>query len=541
MLSVQRIMKRKILVAVCAIILFLTTLFMISAIDIYAYSLKSWNPVKTDAAIVLGAAVWNDKPSPVFRERINHSITLYKAGLIKKIVFTGGVGEANQLSEAEAARIYALSEGVSPSDIIIETESVITEENLAFAKQVARKNGLNTFLVVSDPLHLKRAMLMSNDLKMTAYPAPTPTTRYVSVLSKAKFLLRETYFYVGYLVARQLPGCLPSQAPEQQIQKPAKDPAFNFALGPPLSNARIVLKGEPFEVLAVNDNGNVIVYSQENQYFAYYPEKIQTVKLNPKKDLPRLLGIKKYHKILVDKGKVYIDVFEGPPQFIGKITYFESDAGIYQGGIAISQDAGTTALEKDGKICIYSKGSNGRYTLREVVEGYRPNLSRDGKLLTFFRQRSSQDGENLYKEIWIKDPAAKSVKLLKKTDGLGYTKGNYFINNDELLFFGSYLDESILYNFKTGEEVSYNSSFEEISEDGNKIIFTKSAIPGVFLADLEKRITRQIRFAKDFTHPFSYIVSKEGKKIYFLVLNEKAEKDPAALKMELWVVDTKTR
>ncbi|MGJ5635024.1 YdcF family protein, partial [Nostoc sp. CALU 1950] len=59
-----------------------------SASSIYLYG-SSTNNIKADAAIVLGAAVWGEEPSPVFRERINHAINLYKNGSVKTIIFTG--------------------------------------------------------------------------------------------------------------------------------------------------------------------------------------------------------------------------------------------------------------------------------------------------------------------------------------------------------------------------------------------------------------------------------------------------------------------
>jgi vancomycin permeability regulator SanA len=47
------------------------------AFQIWSFSDKN-ELVQSDAAIVLGAAVWGDEPSPVLRERINHAIWLYK-------------------------------------------------------------------------------------------------------------------------------------------------------------------------------------------------------------------------------------------------------------------------------------------------------------------------------------------------------------------------------------------------------------------------------------------------------------------------------
>lgn len=173
----------------------------ITALSIYFYG-RANRVVKTDAAIVLGAAVWGDKPSPVFRERINHAIHLYKRGVVPTIIFTGGVGKNDDISEAVVGKRYAMARGVKETDILVETESHTTHQNLQNAKKVADEYHLSKFLIVSDPLHLKRAVLMAQDMGMDAYPSPTPTTRYRSFKSQFEFLMRETYFYFVYLVLK---------------------------------------------------------------------------------------------------------------------------------------------------------------------------------------------------------------------------------------------------------------------------------------------------------------------------------------------------
>ncbi|MUG96696.1 YdcF family protein [Scytonema sp. UIC 10036] len=175
--------------------------FATTALSIYIYGNLN-NIVKADAAIVLGAAVWGEQPSPVFRERINHAINLYKRGTVRNIIFTGGVGAEKALAEAIVGKRYAMDRGVKEADILIETESYTTYQNLKNAREVASKKKLRKFLIVSDPLHLKRAVLMAQDMGMEAYPSPTPTTRYRSFKSQFEFLMRETYFYFVYLVLK---------------------------------------------------------------------------------------------------------------------------------------------------------------------------------------------------------------------------------------------------------------------------------------------------------------------------------------------------
>lgn len=172
-----------------------------SAWSIYAYD-SQIKPAQADAAIVLGAAVWGEQPSPVFRERINYAVELYQTGCVRKIVFTGGQDDPSEPAEAVVAQRYALGRGVPEFDILFETKSKSTRENLYYARQVVREHQLGRFLIVSDPLHLKRAVLIAQDLGMDAYPAPTPTTRYRSLRSQLGFLARETYYYVTYLLYR---------------------------------------------------------------------------------------------------------------------------------------------------------------------------------------------------------------------------------------------------------------------------------------------------------------------------------------------------
>lgn len=171
-----------------------------STISILSFSQKN-QLVKSDAAIVLGAAAWNNKPSPVLRERINHAIWLYENRYVEKIIFTGGKSNEDTYAESEVAKEYALNKNVLEEDIFIETDSKITEENLLYAKKIADQNNLETFIIVSDPLHMRRALLMAENFDMEAYSSPTPTSAYKSVKSKIPFLFRELFFYIGYILS----------------------------------------------------------------------------------------------------------------------------------------------------------------------------------------------------------------------------------------------------------------------------------------------------------------------------------------------------
>lgn len=174
-----------------------------SALVIINYASKSNND-SSDIAIVLGNAIIGDQPSPVFRERIEHGITLYKKGTVKQLIFTGGVGKGEILTEAEVAQAYAIKSGVKSTDIFTERNSTITYENLIEAKKIIDQNNMNSILIVSDPLHMKRAMSMATDIGLNAKPAPTPTSQYKTWSAKFWFLMKEISFYNYYLFYKVL-------------------------------------------------------------------------------------------------------------------------------------------------------------------------------------------------------------------------------------------------------------------------------------------------------------------------------------------------
>ncbi|MBK7896517.1 MAG: YdcF family protein [Anaerolineaceae bacterium] len=170
-----------------------------SAMTVFLFSLRD-ETRPADAAIVLGAAVWGDRPSPVFRERINHAIQLYHDGIVPTIIFTGGVGNRDELAEAEVGRNYAIARGVDPAHILLETTSTSTLENLRNAQMVAQQNGLETFLIVSTPNHMRRALAVAHDLHMEAYSSPTRSIRWINSATRTFSYVREVVAFSVYLL-----------------------------------------------------------------------------------------------------------------------------------------------------------------------------------------------------------------------------------------------------------------------------------------------------------------------------------------------------
>lgn len=170
-----------------------------AATSVYVYSLKS-EPVSADAAVVLGAAAWGNRPSPILRERINHAIELYRAGHVEHIIFTGGLGVKSPLTEAEVSRRYALGRGVPDSAIILEDKSADTIENLTNVREIALAHDIDTFIIVSTPMHMRRAMFIANRLGLDAYTSPTQTTRWLPNGTRPYLYVREVMANVHHWV-----------------------------------------------------------------------------------------------------------------------------------------------------------------------------------------------------------------------------------------------------------------------------------------------------------------------------------------------------
>nr|WP_295891718.1 YdcF family protein [uncultured Devosia sp.] len=169
------------------------------AVDVWRYA-GVIADTPADAALVLGAAVLGDEPSPVLAERLRHAQQLFDAGQVRAIVVTGGRSPEDELSEAEASRDWLVAQGVPAAAIVLENASRTTIENLELARPILDAHQFGSVLVVSDPLHMRRAMLIAGRLGITAASSPTQTSRYQSWGTTLPFLIREVWFMAQYLV-----------------------------------------------------------------------------------------------------------------------------------------------------------------------------------------------------------------------------------------------------------------------------------------------------------------------------------------------------
>ena len=129
-----------------------------------------------DAIVVLGAAQYDGKPSPVLKARLDHAIGLYKREIAPTMILTGGVGVGDTVSEAEVGRRYVMKHGVPEASILIEPAGLSTEESMATVKRLMIGDRLNSAVLVSDPFHMLRLRLLAARLGIKAFSSPTRTS-----------------------------------------------------------------------------------------------------------------------------------------------------------------------------------------------------------------------------------------------------------------------------------------------------------------------------------------------------------------------------
>jgi uncharacterized SAM-binding protein YcdF (DUF218 family) len=128
------------------------------------------------AIVVMGAAQYGGRPSPVFRARIDHGIDLWRRGLAPRLIFTGGPGDRDTTSEAAVAERYAIDRGVTPRSIMIENAGRSTAESLQHVAALMDAEPSRTVILVSDPFHMLRLTILARRYGLTAYASPTRTS-----------------------------------------------------------------------------------------------------------------------------------------------------------------------------------------------------------------------------------------------------------------------------------------------------------------------------------------------------------------------------
>ncbi len=129
-----------------------------------------------DAIVVMGAAQYDGRPSPVFAARLDHAIELFHAGIASRLIVTGGKREGDRTTEAASAREYAISHDVPADAIVLEDRSRTTLQSIRGVSTLMDDASYVSAVFVSDPSHMLRVLRMATDEGIEAYGSPTRTS-----------------------------------------------------------------------------------------------------------------------------------------------------------------------------------------------------------------------------------------------------------------------------------------------------------------------------------------------------------------------------
>lgn len=163
---------------------------------LYAYYIIVANEqqplLKADAGVILGAALWNEQPSPALKERLDYAIELYEAGMVDYLILSGGKPHYDRgLSEAEGMEHYLVAAGIPQDKLLLETQSRDTYENLTFSERVAKKHDLTSIMIITHNYHTKRAEDIAVYIGM----------KHVQTAGVKTTVLNESYHYTREMLA----------------------------------------------------------------------------------------------------------------------------------------------------------------------------------------------------------------------------------------------------------------------------------------------------------------------------------------------------
>ena len=172
-----------------------------------ASAVAVWNAAHTDdarridhvdAILVLGAAQYNGRPSPVLAERLNHAKVLFDQGRAPVILTLGSNEPGDRTTEAEAGKAYLVEEGVPSDAVAAEAAGRTTWESLQAAASYLRDRDMQSAFLVSDPWHNLRIKRMAGDLGITPYASATSHAAARSSGTRLSGYVRETFAYLFY-------------------------------------------------------------------------------------------------------------------------------------------------------------------------------------------------------------------------------------------------------------------------------------------------------------------------------------------------------
>jgi len=129
---------------------------------------------QADIIVIMGAAEYRGRPSPVLKARLDHGLDLWRRKLAPRILTTGGRGGDPVFTEGEVGRNYLMSQNVPPEAIVVEPEAESTAQSISATAEIMRRMNLHSCLMVTDGYHVYRAKRMLQEHGVTVFASPRP-------------------------------------------------------------------------------------------------------------------------------------------------------------------------------------------------------------------------------------------------------------------------------------------------------------------------------------------------------------------------------
>jgi uncharacterized SAM-binding protein YcdF (DUF218 family) len=152
-----------------------------------------------DVILVMGAAEYRGRPSPVLQGRLNHALLLYLKHLAPYILTTGGAGGDPNFTEGEVGRAYLVTHGVPAEAIIAQPTGSTTVQSIDAAVETMRRMNLHSCIVVSDGYHIYRVKRVLEAEGIKVYGSPRPPAGSLTLTELRLLYLRQA---VGFMLWR---------------------------------------------------------------------------------------------------------------------------------------------------------------------------------------------------------------------------------------------------------------------------------------------------------------------------------------------------
>jgi uncharacterized SAM-binding protein YcdF (DUF218 family) len=149
-----------------------------------------------DAIAVFGAAEYSGRPSPVLHARLDHAVELFREDRAPLVITLGGGSDRDSgMTEGGVGRDYLLANGIPYDQIVAETHSVDTEQQVARLAEIARQRHLNSIVVVSDGTHLFRIRKLCEDAGLMVYTSPRAALGHIDGWDESQRYFHEMLSY----------------------------------------------------------------------------------------------------------------------------------------------------------------------------------------------------------------------------------------------------------------------------------------------------------------------------------------------------------